>query len=66
MNNSQKWDVSPTNDFILSIILDIHEQNFDILAGHDNEPIIAFHLSSTTCEDGSVSQNSDIKLLAVA
>ena len=61
MNNSQKWDVSLTNDFILSIVLDFQQQNFDILAGNDDEPIIAFHLSSTICEDGSVSQNSDIK-----
>ena len=44
--------------FILSTILDFHEQNFDILTGHDNEPIIAFHLSS---EESSVSQNLDIK-----
>jgi hypothetical protein len=43
------------------IFLDFQEQNFDILTGHENEPIIAFHLSSTTCKDGSVSQNSDIK-----
>ena len=38
-------------------------QNFDILTGYDNEPIIAFHLSSTICEDDSVpqeSQNLDI------
>ena len=61
MNNNQKWDVSVANDFILSIVLDFREQNFDILTGHENEPIIAFHLSSTICEDGSVSQNSDIK-----
>ena len=62
MNNNQKWDVSLANDFMLSIVPDFHEQNFDILTGHDNEPIIAFHLSSTICEDGSsVSQNSDIK-----
>ena len=61
MNNNQKWDVSLNNDFILSIVLDFREQNFDILTGHENEPIIAFHLSSTICEDGSVSQNSDIK-----
>ena len=61
MNNDQKWDVSLTNDFILSIVLDFQEQNFDILIGYDNEPIIAFHLSSTICEDGSVLQNLDIK-----
>ena len=61
MYNSQKWDVSLTNDFILSIVLDLQKQNFDILTGYDNEPIIAFHLSSTLREDGSVSQNSDIK-----
>ena len=61
MNNNQKWDVSLTNDFILSIVLDFQQQNFDILAGNDSEPIIAFHLSSTICEDVSVSQNSDIK-----
>ena len=57
MNSNQKWDVSLTNDFILSIVLDFQEQNFDILTGHENEPIIAFHLSS----DDSISQNSDIK-----
>ena len=61
MNNNQKWDVSLTNDFILPIVLDFQEQNFDILAGYDNEPVIAFHLSSTICEDGSVSQDFDIK-----
>ena len=61
MNNNQKWDVSLTNDFILSIVLDFQEQNFDILTGYDDEPIIAFHLSSTGCDDDSVSQNSDIK-----
>ena len=60
MNSNQKWDVSLTNDFILSIVLDFQEQNFDILTGYDNEPIIAFHLSSTFCDDYSVSQNSDI------
>ena len=60
-NNNQKWNVSLTNDFILLIVLDLHDQKFDILTGYDNEPIIAFHLSSTICEDGSVSQNSDIK-----
>ena len=60
MYNNQKWDVSLTNDFIL-ILLNFQEQNFDILTGYDNEPIIAFHLSSTICEDGSVSQNLDIK-----
>ena len=46
---------------MLSIVPDFHEQklqNFDILTGHDNEPIIAFHLSS---DDGSVSQSLDIK-----
>ena len=62
MNNNQEWDVSLVHDFILPIVLNIQEQNFDILTGYDNEPIIAFHLSSTTiCEDGSVSQNLDIK-----
>ena len=61
MGSSQKWDVSLTNDFILSIILDFQEQNFDILTGYDNEPIIAFHLPSTFCEDGSVSQNLEIE-----
>ena len=60
MNNHQTWDVSLINDFMLSIVLDFQDQNFDILTGHDNEPIIAFHLSSTICEDGSVSQNLDI------
>ena len=59
MNNNQKWDVSLINFFMLSMILDFQEQNFDILTGHDNEPIIAFHLSSTIC--GSTSQNLDIK-----
>jgi hypothetical protein len=54
-NNNQKWDVSPTNDLIPRIVLDFQAQNFDILSGYDNEPIIAFHLSSTICEDGSVS-----------
>ena len=60
MNNNQKWDVSLINVFMLSIVLDCQEQNFDILTGHDNEPIIAFHISSTICEDGSVSQDLDI------
>ena len=36
-------------------MLDFKEQNFDdILSGYDNEPILAFHLSSTIreeCED---------------
>jgi hypothetical protein len=61
MNNNQKWDasVSLTDDFILPIVLDLQEQNFDILIGYDNEPIIAFHLSSE--DDGSVSQNLDIQ-----
>ena len=61
MNDNQKWDVSPTNDFVLSIVLDLQEQNFDIFAGNDDEPIIAFHLSSAMCEDDSVSQDLDIK-----
>ena len=49
--------------YILRIIVDLQEQNFDILTGYDNEPIIAFHLSNAICEygDGSVSQNFDIK-----
>ena len=60
--NDQKLDVSIINIFILPIV-DFPEQNFDILAGYDNEPIIAFHLSSTicVCEDGSASHNLDIK-----
>ena len=61
MNNNQKWDVSLTKELILPIVLNIQEQNFDILTGYDNEPIIAFHLSSTICEDSSMSQNLDIK-----
>ena len=61
MDNNQKWDVSQTNDFILPFVLDFQEQNFDILTGNDNKPIIAFHLSSTVCEDSSVSQSLDIK-----
>ena len=62
MNDNQKWDVSLTNDFILSIVdFRVQEQNFDILTGYDNEPIIAFHLPSTICEDDSASQNLDIK-----
>ena len=65
MNNNQKLDVSLTwtNDFIPPVVFNFQEleQNFDILAGYDNEPIIAFHLPSTICEDGSVSQNLDIK-----
>ena len=60
MNNNQKWDVSLANGSILPIVLNFQKQNFDILTGHDNEPIIAFHLSSTSCEDASVSQNLDI------
>ena len=60
---ANQWDesdiwaihVSPTNDFILPIVLDFKEQNFDdILSGYDNEPILVFHLSSTIreeCED---------------
>ena len=62
MNDNEKWDVSLTNDFIPSItsILDFQQQNFDILTGNDNEAIIAFHLSSTICEDGSILQNLDI------
>ena len=61
MNNNQKWDVSPTNGFILPIVLDFQEQNFDILTGYDNEPIIVFHLPSTIRENGSISRNLDIK-----
>ena len=53
MVNNQKWDVSLTNDFILPIVFDFQEQNFDILTGYDKEPIITFHLSSAICEDGS-------------
>ena len=60
-NDNQKWDVSPSNDFIVPIVFDFQEQNFDILTGYDNEPVIAFHLPSTICEDGSVSQNLAIK-----
>ena len=62
MNNNQMWDVSLTINFILSIV-DFQEQNFDILTGYDNEPIITFHLPSTICENGSesASQNLDIK-----
>ena len=54
-NDNQKWDVSPTDDLIPRIVLDFQAQNFDILSGYDSEPIIAFHLSSTICEDDSVS-----------
>jgi hypothetical protein len=61
MNNNQKWDVSLTNDITLPIVFDVQEQNFDILTGYDNEPVIVFHLPSTVFEDGSVSQNFDIK-----
>ena len=50
-----------SNDFILLIVLNFQEQNFDILTGYDNEPIIAFHPSKTICEDSPVSQNLDIK-----
>jgi hypothetical protein len=39
----------------------MQEQNFDILTGYDNEPIIAFHLSSTIYKDDSESQNLDIE-----
>ena len=60
-NDNQKWDVSPTNDFLLPIVFDFQKQNFDILTGYDNEPIILFHLPSTICKDGLVSQNLDIK-----
>ena len=60
-NNNQKWDVSLSNNFILPVVFYFQEQNFDILTGYDNEPIIAFHLPSTICEDGLVSQNLDIK-----
>ena len=52
---------SKINDFRLPIVLDFQEQSFDILTGHDNEPIIVFHLPSTICEDDSVSQNLEIK-----
>ena len=62
MNDNQKWDVSPTNDFLLPIVFDSQKkQNFDILTGYDNEPIILFHLPSTIYKDGLVSQNLDIK-----
>ena len=61
-DNNQKWDVSLTNlDGFILIVFDFQEQNFDILTGYDNEPIIAFHLSSTVCEDSSVLQNFEIK-----
>ena len=56
MNNNKKWNVS--NDFILPIVLNFQEQNFDILTGYDNEPIIAFN---TISEDSSISQKLDIK-----
>ena len=47
VNNNQKWDVSPvTNDLIPRIALGLEAQNFDILSGYENEPVIAFHLSS--------------------
>jgi len=52
---------SESNDFILRIILDCQEQNFDIFTGYDNEPIISFNPSSTVHEDGSVSQTFDNK-----
>ena len=48
MDNNQIRDVSLTNDFLLPIVFDFQEQNVDILAGYDDEPIIAFHLPSTT------------------
>ena len=60
MDSNQKWDVSLASDFICKFF-DFQEQNFDILTGYDNEPIIAFHLPSTVCEDSSVSQNLGIK-----
>ena len=43
-------------DFILQIILDFQEQNFNIFAGYDDEPIISFDPSSTVHENSSVSQ----------
>ena len=60
-NNNKKWDVSLSNDFILPIVLNFQHQNFEILTGYDNEPIIAFHPSNAISEDSSVSQNLDIK-----
>ena len=60
MDNNQKWDLSLASDFICNCFW-FHEQNFDILTGYDNEPIIVFHLPSTVREDSSVSQNLDIK-----
>ena len=33
--DDQKWDVSSTDDFMLPIVLDFQEQNFNILAGYD-------------------------------
>jgi hypothetical protein len=59
LNQRDDWDVpvthvSLTNDFLLPIVFDFQEQHFDdILTGYDNEPVIAFHLSS-------VSQNLDV------
>ena len=51
-----------TISYLLPIYLDLREQNFDILIGYDNEPIIAFHQpSSTIGEDGSVPQNLDME-----
>ena len=55
--NNQKWDVSQTKFHAINF----HEQklqSFDILTSYDNEPFIAFHLSS---DNGSVSQSLDIK-----
>ena len=56
--NNNKLDASPINNFVLPFVLDFQEQN--ILTGYEHEPIIPFHLPSTICEDGSVSQNLDI------
>ena len=46
MKNNQKWNVSLTNDFILSIVLDLQEQNLDILTGYENEPHSIFQVLS--------------------
>jgi hypothetical protein len=55
--------VSLTNDFLLPIVFKFQEQHFDILTGDDNEPVIAFHLSSVSQNLDIITDICDIKVL---
>jgi len=56
MVNNRRWEVSLVMISMLGLIFKSKVQNFDILAGNNDEPVIAIHPSSSF-----VPQNSDSK-----